>query len=408
METKELLKAVYDKLEGDKIIWAVVFALAGLSILTVYSATGSIAFAKAGGDTGRYVLKHTAMVIAGLLCMYGFHRVNYVYYSRLSRWGLFISGPLLVWAWAMGTTLNDASRWLTIPVVGISVQPSDFARLMLITNMASMLWKRQRSIDARRTTDIIMQPIAWTVLICGLIGMTNISTSLLLFATICMLLLMGRMPIVYLFSLGGMGVVFGGLVLWFGQRAGTALSRLTSYLSDTDIPFQAAQSYTAIVSGGLFGVGTGDSVQRYYLPHSYSDFIFALFIEEQGLLGALVLIALYLVLLWRGMVAVERSQQAFGALLAAGITFSIVLQAFVHMGVVVGLLPLTGLPLPLMSMGGTSYIITCISMGIVLSVSRGQEHALSPYDAKPAPLPKPEPAPERKARPKINAYGQLE
>ncbi|WP_044202684.1 FtsW/RodA/SpoVE family cell cycle protein [Flammeovirga sp. OC4] len=365
------MEKILKKLEGDSVIWAVMITLSMFSVLVVYSATGSLAYMQAGGDNEHYLLRHSTLVFIGLIGAFICHRIDYVYYSRLSRYALLLSIPLLIFTWLFGSEINSASRWINIPLINFTFQPSDLARLALITNMAAMLWKRQR--DIGEFNKAIVPLLIWTGIICGLIGVSDISTASLLFLTIMLQLFIGRVPIKYLLMLIVIGAMAGLFVYQFGQRGGTAVSRLSSFMSEAELPYQAEQSYIAISTGGFWGKGIGDSTQRNFLPHSYSDFVFAIIVEEYGLIGALVIIGLYLTLLYRGITIVANSQKAFGGLLAAGLTFSLILQAFVHMGVVVGLLPLTGLPLPLVSMGGTSLLFTGMTVGIILSVSKSAQ-----------------------------------
>ncbi|WP_063850705.1 FtsW/RodA/SpoVE family cell cycle protein [Flammeovirga sp. SJP92] len=365
------MEKILKKLEGDSIIWAVMITLSMFSVLVVYSATGSLAYMQAGGDNEHYLLRHSTLVFIGLIGAFICHRIDYVYYSRLSRYALLLSIPLLIFTWLFGSEINSASRWINIPLINFTFQPSDLARLALITNMAAMLWKRQR--DIGEFNKAIVPLLIWTGIICGLIGVSDISTASLLFLTIMLQLFIGRVPIKYLLMLLVIGAMAGLFVYQFGQRGGTAVSRLSSFMSESELPYQAEQSYIAISTGGFWGKGIGDSTQRNFLPHSYSDFVFAIIVEEYGMIGALIIIGFYLTLLYRGITIVANSQKAFGGLLAAGLTFSLILQAFVHMGVVVGLLPLTGLPLPLISMGGTSLLFTGMTVGIILSVSKSAQ-----------------------------------
>ncbi|MEQ8474519.1 MAG: FtsW/RodA/SpoVE family cell cycle protein [Marinoscillum sp.] len=360
----------YKNLKGDPIIWFIVFILSMLSILVVYSSTGSLAYKMMGGDTEYYLVKHTALVLLSLFAMWVAHKVDFRYYSKISRFALWISVPLLLFTWQFGTNINEASRWITIPIINQAFQPSDLAKLALLITLASMLSKRQKSIDDFQRA--ITPMLIWIGVICALIAMTNISTAVLLFGTCMLMLFIGRVPMKYLVMLMLIGVVAGGAALAFGQRAGTALSRVENYFSDDEIPFQAKQAYIAVATGGLTGKGPGQSDQRNYLPHPYSDFVFAIVLEEYGLIGGVIVVLLYLGLLYRGMKAAAESDRAYGGLLSAGLSFALVMQAMVNMGVAVGLGPITGLPLPLISMGGTSQLFTGLALGIILSVSRGE------------------------------------
>jgi cell division protein FtsW len=358
-----------NNLKGDPVIWSIVIALAMISIFVVYSATGALAYRNME-SIEHYLFKHTALIILSLAAMYVAHKIDYRYYSRLSKVGLWISVPLLLYAWKAGINLNDASRWITIPIIDQVFQPSDLAKLSLIAGLASMLSKRQQNIDDFQKALVPM--LLWTGAICGLIAMADLSTAVLLFLTSMLLMFIGRVPVKYLAMLIVLGGLTGAVAMKIGQRGDTAISRVTSFMSDERLPFQAEQARIAIASGGVVGKGPGQSDQRNFLPHPYSDFVYAIIIEEYGLIGGTLVLILYLALLYRGMRTVANSERAFGGLLSAGLAFSLVLQAMVNMGVVVGLGPITGLPLPFLSMGGTSLLFTGLSLGIILSVSRGE------------------------------------
>ena len=370
----EKLKIWADKnLQGDRVIWAVVLTLSAISILVVYSSIGTLAFRRTDLPE-RYLLKHTVMIFLGLSVMWVAHRVDYRYYSKLSRIGLWVSVPLLLYTYKFGDTLNEASRWIAIPIINQSFQPSDFASLVLIVNLASMLSKKQQNIDDVKESLIPM--LLWCGIICGLIGLTNISTAVLLFATCMLLMFIGRVPMKYLMMLILVGVLAGAGAFWIGERGGTAISRITNWkevlFDGAEPPFQTKHSLIAVATGGITGKGPGNSDQRNILPHPYSDFIYAIVIEEYGMIGGILLMVLYLLFLHRGMKAAYKSEFAFGGLLSAGLSFDIVCQALVNMGVVVGLGPVTGQPLPFISWGGTAMIFSGISAGIILSVSRGE------------------------------------
>ncbi len=360
---------ITENLKGDQVIWFIVILLSLISMMVVYSATGSLAYKMMDGYTEYYLFKHSALVIVSLLAMWITHRIDYRYFSKISRLLLWISVPLLVVTWKFGVNINEASRWITIPVINQAFQPSDLAKLALVITLASMLSKRQHNIADFQKALIPM--LLWIGLICGLIGMTNISTALLLFITCLLMLFIGRVPMKYIFLLILIGGIAGYTALEIGQRGETAINRVTEFVN-SETPFQAKQAYVAIASGGIFGKGPGQSDQRNYLPHPYSDFIYAIILEEYGLVGGVLILLLYLALLYRGMQTAAESERAFGGLLSAGLSFALVIQALVNMGVAVGLGPITGLPLPLISMGGTSQLFMSISLGIILSVSRGE------------------------------------
>lgn len=354
--------------KGDKVIWGTIIALYLIGILVVYSATGTLAYQSQGGDMEYYLFKHSFNVIISFLMVWICHRIDYRYYSRLSRISLLISIPLLLLAWQFGVTINDANRWITIPLIGQTFQPSDFAKLALITSIASILARRQNNVDDFQET--VLPIFIWTGIICTLIGLSNVSSALLLFFNSLILMFIGRIPVSQLLLFILVGFVSTGISLLVGQRMETVQSRVDKYLNNEEV-FQADQSYIAISTGGVLGKGPGRSVQRNFLPNPYSDFIYSIIVEEYGLLGGLGVLGLYLLLLYRGVVVMASTSRPFGGILSAGLTFSLVIQALINMCVAVGLVPITGLPLPLISMGGTSMLFTGIALGIILSVSRG-------------------------------------
>ncbi|WKN33610.1 FtsW/RodA/SpoVE family cell cycle protein [Porifericola rhodea] len=358
-------------LHGDPMIWMVVLLLSATGVLVVYSSTSTLAYRLQGGNTEYYLFKHTFLLIISLGVMYVVHKANYRIFARLSTLALWLSVPLLLFTWMYGDNINQASRWITIPLVNQAFQPSDLAKLALITHLAGMLSRRQQAITNLRAT--LIPVLCWCGSICALIALSDISTSVMLFSTCMLLMFIGRVPVKYLFMLVLVGGLFGSAALFLGQRAETAKSRLENFIDRKEEPFQAVQSYIAIATGGVKGKGWGNSDQRNILPHSYSDFVFAIIIEEYGLVGGVVVIFLYLTLLYRGMQAVSKSDRAFGGLLSAGLSFAIVIQAMINMGVAVGLGPITGLPLPLVSMGGTSLLFTGVALGIILSTSKQTE-----------------------------------
>jgi cell division protein FtsW len=355
-------------LKGDPLIWAIMLVLAVLSILAVYSASSALAYRKMQGNTEYYLAKHSLLMLSGLGAMWVAHNIDYRYYAGLSKLALWISIPLLLLTWRYGLTLNEASRWLTIPVINKAFQPSDLAQLALIASLANMLAKWQHNID--NWQEALVPMLTWCAVVCGLIALTNLSSALLLFLTCMLLMYIGRVPIKYLVILTSIGLMVGSIAMYVGQRGETALSRLKIFAQD-ELPFQTEQAYIAIATGGLYGKGPGNSQQRNFLPHPYSDFIYAILVEEYGLIGGAIVVLLYLALLYRGIRNVSQSKRAYGGLLSAGISFALALQAMVNMGVAVGLGPVTGLPLPFVSMGGTSLLFTGMAVGIILSVSRG-------------------------------------
>ncbi|MBX0334543.1 FtsW/RodA/SpoVE family cell cycle protein [Pontibacter sp. HSC-14F20] len=355
-------------LKGDAVLWGIVLMFSLISMAVVYSATGTLAYKQKDGNTEYFLFKHSSLIFIGLAFMWLAHKIDYRYYSRLSLVALILAVPLLLYTFFFGSNINEASRWITIPVINQTFQPSDLAKLALISYLASMLSKKQNHLDDWKRN--LLPIFAWTAFICALIALTNTSTAVLLFLTSLLLMFIGRVPMKSLAVFVIAGAMLGGVGLAAGQRLGTAVSRVEAFFDESETAFQLEQSYIAIATGGVVGKGPGNSDQRDILPHPYSDFIYAIILEEYGLMGGVLVLFLYLALLYRGLVTVTKSNGAFGGLLAAGLSFSLVLQGMINMGVAVGLGPITGLPLPLLSMGGTSLIFTGISIGIILSVSR--------------------------------------
>jgi len=359
--------------KGDPIIWAIVILLSMFSILVVYSATGTLVYKAKEVNTEQYLLRHSMLVIASLVVMWLAHKMPYRKYALYARLFMFLSIPLLVVTYLFGSNINEANRWLMIPVINQALQPSDLAKLSLIAALAAMLAKRQNNIkDVTRT----LLPITISIgIICALIGMANMSTAILLLITCLLIMFIGRVPLKQLALVVTVGLIGLSIAMMTGQRRGTFFTRIEAFMAskndDSKVPFQAEQSYIAIATGGITGKGPGNSEQRNTLPHPYSDFIYAIIIEEYGMVGGVSVLFLYLALLYRGMRIVANSNKAFGGLLSAGLSFALVIQALVNMAVAVGLGPITGLPLPLLSMGGTSLIFTGTALGIILSVSRG-------------------------------------
>jgi cell division protein FtsW len=377
-----------EKIKGDKVIWTTVLLLSLMSILVVYSSIGTLAYKYKGGNTGYFLIKHSLIIGMGFLIMYFTHKIKYIYYSRISQIALFLAIPLLLFTLVKGVNINEASRWLEIPGTGLTFQTSDFAKLALIMYVARMLSIKQDQIKDFKSAFLpIVLPIAIT---CGLILPANFSTAAVLFTTCLVLMFIGRINIKYILMLIGSGIVMLALfiVIIFtvtrstvekpsadgklsNNRIQTWRARIDNFISGkSEGNYQVEMSKIAIAGGGVLGKGPGKSTQRYLLPHPYSDFIYAIIIEEWGLVTAVIIIFLYLILLFRGIVIVNKSPKTFGGLLAIGLCFSLVFQALINMAVAVNLFPVTGQPLPLVSMGGTSIWFTSISIGIILSVSK--------------------------------------
>jgi cell division protein FtsW len=364
--------------KGDRTIWLIVFILSIFSLLAVYSSTGTLAYKYQRGNTEYYLFKHLIIMGLGLGMMYAAHRIKYTLYSKISAIALVATIPLLVLTLVLGTNLNEASRWLTLPGTNITFQTSDFAKLALIMYVARILSKRQ---EGENTFKSLFVPLILPVMIvCGLILPANFSTSAVLFASCLFLMLIGRIElknIAYMFVVGFFGfllyVAFAFATNHHG-RIDTWISRLERFNSEEqEDTYQADQAKIAIATGGLVGKFPGNSTQRNFLPHPYSDFIYAIIVEEYGLIGGFLMVFLYILLFYRVIRFIHHSPMAFGTLLSVGCTFMLVFQALINMAVAVGVFPVTGQPLPLVSMGGSSIWFTSIGIGIVLSVSRQVE-----------------------------------
>ncbi len=369
------MRNFFSKIKGDKTIWMVVILLSLISLLAVYSATGTLAYRFKAGNTEYFVLKHFVIMVFGLLLMYFAHRIKYTYYSRLSQIMLIIAVPLLILTLFRGTTIHEANRWLTIPIINVSFQSSDFAKLALIMYVARLLTKKQDQIKDFKSAFLpVILPV---IIVCGLILPANLSTAVVIFFTCVVLMFIGRVNFKYIFAMCSIGlilfVIFISIMLRAPDqgRVSTWQSRVDNFLNkDEADTYQIDQAKIAIATGGIFGKMPGNSTQRNFLPQAFSDFIYAIIAEEYGLLGAIGVVLLYMILLFRGIKIAHQSPGTFGTLLATGLTFSLVFQAMINMAVTVNLIPITGQPLPLISMGGTSLWFTSISIGIILSISR--------------------------------------
>jgi cell division protein FtsW len=370
---------LFKNAKGDVVIWVVVTILCIFSLLAVYSSTGTLAYKKQGGNTEYYLFKQFVILAFGIMLMYGTHLIKYTYFSRISQIGLILTVPLLLVTLILGTNLNEANRWLTIPFLNLTFQSSDVAKLFLIMFLARVLSKKQEEIKNFKSG--FLPVIIPAIVICTLILPANFSTAAILFVTSIVLMFIGRISLKYIFSLMGLGVVAVVLIFSLSKavpslfpRTGTWINRMDHFLhkesTDKDANYQVEQAKIAIVSGGILGKSPGKSTQRNFLPHPYSDFIFAIIVEEYGILGGGFVLLLYCILFYRVVRITTRCQGNFGAFLAIGIGFSLVFQAMINMAVAVHLFPVTGQTLPLISMGGSAIWFTCISIGIILSVSR--------------------------------------
>lgn len=365
-----MLQWFLHRLKGDKVIWILVILISLVSLLAVYSATSALSFRTNGGGTEYFVMKHTVLLIIGFGIMFAVHLLDYRIFARITNAMLFITISLLLYTIIQGSETNEAARWVNI--FGYSFQPSDLAKLTLVIYLAKLLTLRQDVI--KDFTEGFLPALFWVTVICGLIAPADLSTAALMFIASLMVMFVAGVDLKYL------GVLL--LVACFGlailtktaKRSSTWKSRWSDYVEritdkDYDGDFQIVQSHLAIASGGMFGKGVGKSTQRNFLPQAQADFIFAIIVEEYGLIGGAFLMLLYLLLLFRS-VSIVTVSKTFGALLACGLSFILVLQALMNMAITAGLLPVTGLTLPFVSTGGTSIIMSCISLGMILSVSK--------------------------------------
>lgn len=367
-------------IRGDRAIWAVAALLALFSFLPVYTASSNLAYLYGDGDTFAFLLKHFLHLMLGFIIIYGVHRIPYQYFKGLSIIMIPVVLVLLLFTMAQNTTIDgaNASRWIRIPFVGVTFQTSTLAGVVLMTYVARYLSKiKDQKVTFKETLLPLWMPV---FLVLALILPANFSTTAIFFSMIIMLAFLGGYPLKYLIGI----ILAGALVLTlfilsakafpgvFPNRVDTWISRIESFTDDTDHKddYQIERAKIAIASGGIFGQGPGKSSQRNFLPQSSSDFIFAIIIEEWGLIGGYVLILLYLLLLFRLIIVAHKSVDVFGKLVVAGVGLPIVFQALVNMAVAVELFPVTGQTLPLISSGGTSIWMTCLAVGMVLSVSR--------------------------------------
>lgn len=366
-------------IKGDRIIWAVILILFIISLLSVYSSTGSLAYKFRSGDTLYYLFRQLRYVVLGLIVIFFFHLVPYKVYSKVSMTIIYIAVPLLLFTLLKGESRNEATRWLMIPGTGLTIQPSDFAKVALIMFIAKVLSVNQNNITDFK--QVFLKLAVAISVICMLILPANFSTAAIVFVTAFTLMFIGRVPFKHLFLFLGVGIV--GLALFIllasavsqgENRISTWKNRIENFVQGGEAGenYQADQAKVAVVRGGLFPNGPGTSTQRNLLPHPYSDFIYAIIIEEYGsLIGGVLLLVLYLWLLFRTGLLVRKSKSTYAAFLAFGLALGLVLQAFVNMAVAVGLLPVTGQTLPLVSMGGSSILFNSMAMGMILSVSWG-------------------------------------
>lgn len=369
---------ILNKTKGDRVIWGVVLILSFISLLAVYSSTGSLAY-RMEKNSSYFLIKQVMVLGLGLLITYWIHNINYTKFAKVAVVLYIISLPLLIWTLFFGTSLNEGSRWIKLPVINLTFQTSDLAKLALFMFLARVLSMKQAVITQWKAGFLpVLLPVLLT---CMFIAPANLSTALMLGATCSILFFIGRVEVKHLmilFAAGIMGVAalfFVSKVTGFG-RAKTWEQRIDDFFGadknkgKKEDVYQVQQAKIAIANGRFTGLGPGNSSQRNFLPHPYSDFIYSIIVEEYGLVGGAFVVFLYLLFLWRSVLIFKRCPYAFGAFLAVGLSFTLVFQAMLNMAVNVHLVPVTGLTLPMVSMGGSSIWFTSISIGIILSVSK--------------------------------------
>lgn len=386
------LGSIASKTRGDKVVWAIVVLLTMMSLLAVYSSTGTLAY-KMSRSTESYLFKQFGFITIGVAVIYFAHLVNYTVYSKVAQFLYFISIPLLIYTLLFGTNLNDANRWIRLPIINLTFQTSDLAKLALFMYLSRQLSKRQETIKDFKTGFLpVIIPIA---VICGLIAPANLSTALLTGATGLVLLFIGRVSLkhigaVVLIAAIPIAMLIGFAKMYYNEAEGkseplpsiltkgrveTWIKRVQTfmYADKAETSYQIQQAKIAIAKGGWKGLGPGNSEARNFLPHPYSDFIYSIIIEEYGLLGGAVVLMIYLLFLYRCIRIMKKCPYAFGAFLSLGLSFTLVVQGMANMAVNVNLVPVTGVTLPLVSMGGSSFLFTCLAIGIILSVARNVE-----------------------------------
>ena len=379
-----MIKDLIYSLKGDKVIWAFVALLALFSFMPVFSASSNLAYMRHGsGNAITYLIKHCAHIFIGFFIIFKVHKIPYHYFRGISRFVLPVVWILLIYTLLKGTVIDgaNASRWIQIPFIGISFQTSTFAAIVLYVFVARYLSKtRDIPITFKGSIWELWTPVFVTLL---LIFPANLSTAVLIFAMVIMLVFVGKYPLKYIGLILGIGII--GLVFFilvvkafpdaFPNRVDTWMNRIENFTSnkpDEDV-YQIEKAKIAIASGGFEGLGPGKSVQKNFLPQSSSDFIYAIIVEEYGLVGGLSVMSIYLLLLFRFVVAAHKASTLFGKLVVVGLGFPIIFQAMTNMAVAVELLPVTGQTLPLISSGGSSIWMTCIALGIIIGVTKKEE-----------------------------------
>ena len=367
---------------GDRVLWVAIALLSVFSFLPVFSASSNLTYVVGQGTPWSHLLKHFVVLLFGFALMYSLHKIPYHYFKGISILALPLIILLLIYTATQGNLIAgaNANRWISIPIVGLSFQTSTLASIVLLAYVAHLMSKDNPENRLKSSILKLWIPVFIVIL---LILPANLSTSVLLFFMVLILVFLGGYPIKYLLGMFGMGLFMAFLFIliakaypdWVPNRIDTWISRIENFNSGVDNGgnYQIERAKTAIATGGFLGVGAGKSVMKNFLPQSSSDFIYAIIVEEFGLVGGTALILLYLVVLFRIVVIAHKSDTVYGKLLVLGLGLPIIMQAFVNMAVALQVFPVTGQTLPLISSGGTAAWMTCISFGMILSVSAGQK-----------------------------------
>ncbi|MCF8301835.1 MAG: FtsW/RodA/SpoVE family cell cycle protein [Bacteroidales bacterium] len=368
----EKLKRI--KIRGDRVIWAVVIILSILSLLAVYSSSGSLAYRYRQGNVEYFLFKQLIILGTGLVLMY---IVHHFYYRKLkSAYGLLLLSAivLMIGTWIYGISINEAPRWIKVPGIPLTFQPSEIAKLAVVIYLAFMLKKEDVIQGFPHILTFILFPV---ILICGLIFFADFSTAVLLFATAYTMIFISKINWRYTLSIAGGALAVIAIVVILAytypefERFGTWKERIEAFMHpEGEDNYQVEQAKIAIATGGVVGKLPGNSTQRNFLPQAYSDFIFAIIIEEYGLVGGGTVVLLYLILFYRAIRIVTKLKEKLPSYLVIGLSFMVVFQALLNMAVATNFLPVTGQPLPMVSMGGTSIWFTSIAIGIILNISR--------------------------------------
>ena len=389
------MKQFLKNIEGDRAIWAIVAVLAIFSFMPVYSASTNLVYVANTGTPTYHLFKHAILLFLGFLIIYGVHKIPYRFFSGGSVLMLPIVIALLIYTLTKGTVIDgaNASRWIEIPIIGVGFQTSTLASLVLMVYVARFLARnKDNNITFKQSFLQLWLPVG---VVLALILPANFSTTAIVFSMVLMLTFIGGYPIKYILSILGVGILFLALFVLTAKafpnampnRVDTWISRVENFSNkNAEEGYQVEKAKIAIASGGIKGRGPGKSVQKNFLPQSSSDFIFAIIVEEYGLVGALLVVSMYFLLTFRILIAAKKATSIFASLLIIGVGVPIIFQAIINMAVAVNIFPVTGQTLPLISSGGTSIWMTCFAIGIILSVTANREKVVPTEESDENPL----------------------